>query len=118
MNGRVNGGANGTRIGLRPVAGTEPEPVVLFRASELGPCRATVVADVFQLASGRWCFRVTECWTPPVAGAGAVLEVTILPDNGAGAFAAARLAGETAEAWRQGSARSEELAPGGRLRAG
>lgn len=118
-----------------PLIGGGPELVELRRETALGPCKATVLTEAIRLSSGTQSFRVTESWTPPVSDTG----VPVL-ERAAGAFtgdagappaigeillvtlfdteADARVhAGVAARAWSQGSLRSEELAPGGKLRA-
>jgi hypothetical protein len=45
--------------------GSGPLTAELFRSSELGPCKAEVIAESVELASGAIRFRVTETWHAP-----------------------------------------------------
>lgn len=96
-----------------PIAGMAPTPIELYKAGPLGPCAATVVADAIRLESGAQRFRIVETWTPPEDGFGEITETTLVDD----ALEATSAAKRAADEWRQGSARSARLAPGGRLRA-
>jgi hypothetical protein len=97
-----------------PDTGTGLQPIRLRSEGPLGPCKATVVAEAVRLESGRQRFRVVETWQPPHAGYGEITETTLVES----VEAARELAGRAADEWRQGTGRSERLAPGGRLRAG
>jgi hypothetical protein len=88
------------------------ELVELHRQGPLGPCRATVVVSGLRLESGRRAYRIDERWTPPHDGFGEITETEVLYD----AVRAVEAGKQRADEWRAGSARSELLAPGGRLR--